>query len=283
MIKERIFRYGEHSQGTGILTLPDNLKDAPLVVLLNAGVLGRSEPYRLNVLAARSLAQIGYISLRVDLSGNGETPERKGMIERESVALDWHYIKKATIPLIGERKSIIMGLCSGADNGIKIAATDPTVIGLILLDAVSKQDNYFTIRTLVNKLTNTSKLKKIPQKISALFSRALTKETIVDAISVDDLRDEPSDLDLSRCFSRLAANNGRILAIFTSHAVAHYNQPGQFSRALNIKGLEAICQEFFWPEVQHIFPIQEHRDRLLATIVAWGDTNLHQFMSLKTT
>src|SRR6056297_2984484 len=129
-MKERVFRYGEHNRGIGILTLPQNHELSPIIIMLNAGLLHREEPYRLNVLAARLLANSGYICLRVDLSGKGDTPPRENLTNRESVALDWKCISEGLINQFGNRSLIILGLCSGADNGIKIAAQDPSIKGL---------------------------------------------------------------------------------------------------------------------------------------------------------
>ena len=140
MIGERIFTYGEHQHGIGVISEPEDTASSPVVVLLNAGLSHRAEPYRLNVLLGRQLASLGYIALRVDLSGKGDSPARETMSNRESVALDWSYMKKSLEKRYGPRSMLIFGLCSGADNGIKLCAQDSAIKGLILLDPVSRPD-----------------------------------------------------------------------------------------------------------------------------------------------
>jgi hypothetical protein len=279
-MKESAFRYGESNRGFGMIALPETVGEAPIVVMLNAGLLHREEPYRLNVLTCRRLAENGYICLRVDISGKGDTPARKGLINRDSVALDWQYIKSALKLQYGERNIIIMGLCSGADNGIKIAAQDRSVIGLILLDAVSKRDRGFRRRALMNNIANAHKWFELPKKILNRIKRAATgkDEMIANAIA---LRDEPNDQDLKQCFNNLVSSSGRVLAVFTSHALTHYNQKGQFSRAMEVKGLEKICDEVFWPNVQHLYPVQAHRDLLISTISDWCIKYYDRFISTK--
>jgi len=92
-VREHVFRYGDTKYGLGMVTIPDDMEGAPVVVLFNAGLLHRAEPYRMNVLVSRHLAQIGYITIRIDLSGKGDTPARSQTSNRESVALDWAFIK----------------------------------------------------------------------------------------------------------------------------------------------------------------------------------------------
>ena len=275
-MRERSFRYGENSRGLGMMTLPELTATAPVVVMLNAGLLHREEPYRLNVLASRRLAEIGYICVRADLSGKGDSPPRPGLINRESVALDWEYIKKALLQQFGPRNLIIMGLCSGADNGIKIAAQDTAVRGLVLMDAVSMQDLFFTLRAWRDKAMNPDNWINLPQKLARRIRR-LFPETENPFSNPTVLRDEPTAQDMRLCFSNLVTHNGRILAFFTSHALERYNQQGQFARALGMPGLGDICEEHFWPHVQHLYPVQTHRDQLLETIRAWGSKHLEHF------
>lgn len=268
-MKEQAFRYGESNRGVGMAALPSRMGDAPVVIMLNAGLLHRAEPYRLNVLTCRLLAEIGYLCIRVDISGKGDTPSRKGLINRDSVALDWHYIKKSVLNQFGERNLVIMGLCSGADNGIKIAAEDTSVKGLILLDAISKKDSGFNRRTALNNITNVNYLLNLPYRAVNKAYRIVNPGNVQRQQHPIDLRDAPTDHDMQQCFRNMVSLNGRILAVFTSHALNHYNQKGQFARAMGIDGLDEICEEIFWPHTMHLYPVQTHRDQLLHAIGDW--------------
>lgn len=276
-MKEEAFQYGENKRGFGVITLPNQTQSAPIVVYLNAGLLHREEPYRLNVLAARMLAELGYIGLRVDLSGKGDTPAREGLVNRESVATDWKFIKEALELRFGKRPIIIMGLCSGADNGIKIAAFDSSVTGLILLDPISPKDEGFKTRTLINKLTNPYKWLALPFILMRKLNNKLSNTEDNEETS---LRDEPTMEDMVACFRHLVAIQGRVIAFYTNHALTHYNQQGQFTRVMGIPGLDAICQEFYWPHIKHLYPVQTHREQLLAQIQQWGKENLAHFKSM---
>lgn len=280
MISEQVFTYGEHHQGIGVISEPADTSNSPVVILLNAGLSHRAEPYRLNVLIGRRLAASGYIALRVDLSGKGDSPARDTMSNRESVALDWSFIKAALEKRYGPRSLLIFGLCSGADNGIKLCAQDSAIKGLILLDPVPFQDAGFARRDFLRKIANPHKWLNIHNIVSRRLRRT-TGDGQSLLSSPMDLRDEPNAEDMARCFEGLVEKNGRTLAVFTSQAFYRYNKRGQFTRAMAIEGLEPIIEEVFWPDAKHIFPIEAHRNRLVETVATWADRELNHFKTLK--
>lgn len=279
MIREQVFTYGEHQHGIGVLSEPGDTTDSPIVVLLNAGLSHRAEPYRLNVLLARELAEKGYIAVRVDLSGKGDSPARSTLTNRESVALDWSFIKMSLEKLYGSRTLLIFGLCSGADNGIKICADDPMVKGLILLDPVSRQDSGFRKRDFINKITNPYKWMRLHRILLRRLGKKKSGENSLLS-SPMDLRDEPNSQDMDRCFEGLVHKSGRVLAVFTSQALYHYNSEGQFAGAMGVDGLESIVEEVFWPNAKHIFPIEAHRNRLIEKAADWAAEHLEHFKRL---
>lgn len=280
MIKEQIFTYGEHQHGIGVISEPEDTTNSPIVVLLNAGLSHRAEPYRLNVLLGRQLATLGYIALRVDLSGKGDSPARETMSNRESVALDWSFMKKSLEKLYGPRVLLIFGLCSGADNGIKLCAQDKSIKGLILLDPVSRQDAGFGKRDFIRKITNPSKWVNIHRIVSRRIKQNTSGESSLLS-SPMDLRDEPNEDDMEKCFEGLVKKDGRVLAVFTSQTLYHYNKCGQFVSAMGVDGLEPIIEEVFWPNAKHIYPIEVHRNRLIETVSDWAGRQLEHLQALK--
>lgn len=274
-MNEQVFRYGETGQGFGISCLPDEMDGAPVVVFLNAGLLHRAEPYRLNVLVSRALANLGYICIRVDLAGKGDSPERPETINRESVAIDWSFISKSIEKQFGERKVLILGLCSGADNAIKLTAEDSNIRGLVLLDPISAKDTNFKRRQLLLKLSNIHTWRRQFRKLIAIGSLLTGRKKSSDKAFY--LRDAPTEADVKSCFEAVIERNGRVLAVFTSLALPYYNDSGQFVRSLDLNGLDRCCTEIFWPQMGHLFPVQHHRDLLVKTITKWAAENLHHF------
>lgn len=267
--REEVLRYGEHQRGFGILTLPSKPVDAPILVIFNAGLLHRTEPYRLNVMVARALADLGITTLRVDLSGKGDAPVREGLVNRESVAADWRGIRQALLNRLGVNTTfILMGLCSGADNAIKLSVGDESVLGLVLIDAESPKDDGFAVRKLVRKITDRNFLLSLPVKlIKRLFRIIMRQEHGKEELI--SLRDAPTSEDLVASMQQMVKKNGRILAVFTNFACHYYNLQGQFVKALDIDGLDKICRERMWFDATHILPVTEHRERFLSELKTW--------------
>jgi pimeloyl-ACP methyl ester carboxylesterase len=243
--------------------------------MLNAGLLHRAEPYRLNVLAARRLAAIGYLCVRVDLSGKGDTPPRESLTNRESVALDWKFLCEALESQFGPRPLLILGLCSGADNGIKLSALDLRIRGLILLDARSPPDRGFRYRFLMSRVWDWHRW----ARLSARLLRHFCLGTAAPAGTSSDfnLRDLPQPDDLDRCIKNLIENDGRLLMFFTRYADDYYNREGQFVKSLGVPGLRKICREHYWPDAQHLYSVEAHRQRLLSVIEGWATDHFTHF------
>ena len=95
-------------------------------LLINAGVLHRIGPHRLNVKIARSLAQGGVASLRFDLSGRGDSRATAGTNSYSEQAV---HDLRAAMDFVqrngGPRRFIVFGICSGAVNAFQIAVADP--------------------------------------------------------------------------------------------------------------------------------------------------------------
>jgi len=269
-MREEIMRYGANGDAFGILTLPERSSQLPIVVMFNAGLLHRSEPYRLNVLAARALCDLGVMSLRVDLAGKGDSPARTGCTNRESVAMDWAAIRQSLCARFGDDQTfILMGLCSGADNAIKLGRDDAQVAGLILIDPVALKDRFFLWRKIWRKLSDPRVLRQLPAKLLARLSRLLPAKSVNMAAEKLSLRDEPTPDDIRECIRRLVSCRGHIFAVFTSFASGYYNKKGQFAQALNIAGAEDICNEEMWFDATHLLSVHAHRERFVNALVAW--------------
>jgi len=81
MMKETVYQFGPNNSLTGILSQPDEsvrVADAPVALILNAGIVHSIGPFRLHVDIARSLAEAGFSSFRIDLSGLGDSETRTG-------------------------------------------------------------------------------------------------------------------------------------------------------------------------------------------------------------
>jgi len=87
-MREEAIHFGASKSLVGIVTDPAEDGGArPAVILLNSGIFHRVGPNRLYVTLARRLALAGFVTLRFDLSGIGDSVIRRDNVpfERSSV------------------------------------------------------------------------------------------------------------------------------------------------------------------------------------------------------
>ena len=80
-MNETVCQFGPDQGLTGILTQPSDsvrVTDAPVALIFNAGIVHNIGPFRLHVDIARMLAAAGFSSLRIDVSGLGDSKTRTG-------------------------------------------------------------------------------------------------------------------------------------------------------------------------------------------------------------
>ena len=265
---EEPLQFGEGGRLFGILTLPSvplhDLQQRPVFVFFNAGLLHRVGPHRLYVHLARDLARMGFSSLRVDLAGKGDSPAQPGLASQPSAAADYAEIVRVLESRLGPGPRVLAGLCSGADNAIRLSPRDPRVVGLLLLDPVCSPDAGFGTRAFILRYTNAARY------VAWLKRRLAQPEGIQERVDLMAVRDVPTPEQLRSAFESVRERNGRVLSVFTQYALEFYNQAGQLGRVLGVEGYERFCTELFWPQAEHTYTLDLHRRRLTELIRTWA-------------
>jgi len=275
VLTEEPLQFGEGGRLFGVLTLPSvpprNAQALPVFVFLNAGLLHRVGPYRLYVRLVRNLAQMGFSSLRVDLAGRGDSPERFGLTNQQSVAADYEEIVGVLESRLGRLRLVLGGLCSAADDAIRLARADQRVIGMLLLDPVCSLDDGFRARAVIMKYTNPARylvwLKRRLNLLATLPGENWNDSEMIDPLT---LRDAPTGEQLRAAFEAICERRGRVLSVFTQYAAQYYNQLGQLGRTLDVVGYQRFCTEIFWPQMAHTYTLELHRRRLIEEIKNWA-------------
>jgi hypothetical protein len=270
-MKEEAIQFGTGGRLLGIVTHPASpaAPSAPIVVLLNSGLLHRVGPGRLHVRLARQLAALGFTTFRIDLAGKGDSVKRDGLSNQESVAADYAEIITALETRFGKRKRLLAGICSGADNAVRLAIGDSEVTGVVLLDPIAFEDRGFRVRRLALKYTDR---RRYVNRLRRIFLRDKPPARSDGPANALDLRDLPTQEQVRASVAAVHARGGRTLCVFTNYAsgLEYYIQRGQFVRWLG--GGDAVRRsvtELFWPDTEHTYKLDHHAKRLIETIARW--------------
>lgn len=105
------------------------------VLLMNAGLIHHVGPNRLYVKIARMLAEMGYVVLRFDFSGIGDSgPRHDKLPANESVIQEAAQIMDEVEKKKGVKQFVLIGLCAGAANAFRMATIDRRVNSVILIN-----------------------------------------------------------------------------------------------------------------------------------------------------
>lgn len=268
-MRERPIYFGPQSNLLGLLTLPDEPRHgAPAVILLNAGLLHRVGPNRLNVDVARRLADLGFSCLRFDMSGVGdsELPGGGNLLDIERSRQDVIEAMDTLSAQFGTQEFVVMGLCTGAFNAFRAALVDERVIGCALLDGYSyptrrSQAQHYALRAFQLDRWVRYVKRKLGKGVPATTGVAgdvivFENEVVAKERFGDELR-------------TLAQRGTRLLLVFTGLGPLSYYYERQIYDAFPDVGLEQVSTVRFYPKADHTFTLPGNRARLINDVEQW--------------
>jgi pimeloyl-ACP methyl ester carboxylesterase len=134
-MREDACLFGKSRSLVGVVTEPPETTQArrlPAFIILNSGIVHRVGLNRLHVKLARNLAAMGFAVMRFDFSGIGDSQVRTDNLPFFKSALD--ETREAMDFLVTTRgiaRFILIGICSSAAVSLRIAATEPRVVGAV--------------------------------------------------------------------------------------------------------------------------------------------------------
>jgi pimeloyl-ACP methyl ester carboxylesterase len=265
--RESVLALGEDRNLLAIATAPAKVVATnPTIIMLNAGVLHRVGPHRLHVVLARTLASLGFATCRVDLSGIGDS---RGIANnrsfRESAVADTQALIDHLVASTGASRFVIFGLCSGADNALAAAHTDPRIDGLVLLDPPA----YTTLRAIVRKFLGRAARSNPLLLGTAMVASAarLVARRMGRRRPVVSGRQLPAPHAYRKQLTALLARRKRILCVYSGALRERYNHKDQLFE-LFPELRQRLTVEYF-AEADHIFTELAVRQRLIETVAAW--------------
>jgi len=266
--------FGPERNLLGILTSPrEPAACGPVAcLLLNVGVTHRIGPRRLNVKLARRLAARGIPSLRLDLSGIGDSAAANSRTSfREQSIRDLQAAMDQIESTTGIRRFVVLGICSGAANGYWLALTDKRVVGLLMFDGFT----YPTTKTQFihdwHRLRTTSPktvVLKVVRRLKRLFgiSTEASPASIFNAVSDASL---PTRTEFGAALASLVDRGVALYLIYSGSLLVHHNYHGQLSDALGNPAFLNRIRYDYMPDVDHIPTPLTAQATFLSTVCDW--------------
>jgi dienelactone hydrolase len=259
--------FGSERHLVGTLALPSGTPAAAAFVLLNAGVVHRIGPHRINVKLARHLASQGFASLRFDLSGQGDSrvSSASGDFREQAVAdiraaMD-HLERTADV-----HRFVIAGICSGADNGLAVAAADPRVVGLCMLDGYA----YPTPKTRWVRYRRRLGGPLVSAVWPWIKRRLAAARTSPGDMAADGGRPHPRREDYARTMQALSDRGVQVCAVFSGSMLPQYNYDEQFREAFAGHGFATQVRSEYCPTIDHtVTPLAAQR-QLIELVGDWA-------------
>jgi alpha-beta hydrolase superfamily lysophospholipase len=276
-VREQVLLLGPRKSLLGILAqcAPCAADTArPAIVILNAGIVHRVGPSRMHVALARRLAAVGYAAVRFDLSGIGDSERRPDALTPLDAALA--DIREALDSLESGhqlRRAVLVGLCSGADQAVIYAGSDPRVVGVVLVDPHIPRTRQYYVHYYGSRLFRLSSwlgilLGKHPMW-RARREGGVAADTRPDQNVVRELSSHEVRSFLEQAYRRTLETGTQFLAVFTGGLEAQHCYREQLLDAFpRLRFGDRLRLEYF-KEADHMFQSEAERGRLIESIVNW--------------
>ncbi len=274
-MQEIICQFGDEQNLFGILTQPDpevSVTNAPIAIILNAGIVHRMGPFRLHVDLARQLAARGFKTLRMDLSGLGDSRPRSGKLGSQQsralvdVADAMDHLEATT----GTKKFVVLGLCSGAFNAHQVSVNDSRIVGSVFMDGIVFRTFGFYVRWYMSRLFNLRYWKNFLMR--RLSNTSETKESEGETLAEGEFFGDDLDRDLVIEDLKGMLDRGvRMLFLYTD-GYDDICGRAQFKEMYGLRPNQGQLQVEYYPKSEHTFRLIENRQAACDRVTGWFES-----------
>ena len=252
MMHEQAFRFGRARHLVGIAGLPGLVAhDAHAhdvgVIMLNAGLVHRIGPFRLNVETSRRLNASGYPTLRFDLSTIGDsTGSGESLSRKQQICADVDDAMSLLTQQSGCKRFVVMGLCSGAHNAHTVACQNPKVVGTIYLDGYAYRTFGYRVRRYAPKLLDPALWRR--------FVRRTPKQAHAPSMAEPIFSVTPApQAEVRADLAGLLERGLKLCFIYTGGLSNFFNHPRQFRECFGRLVESPAVTTRFLKEIDHTY------------------------------
>ncbi|MCO5119230.1 MAG: hypothetical protein M9951_06305 [Burkholderiaceae bacterium] len=272
-MNERTLQFGPSRELVGTLCAPASGAGPASgtttgLLLLNAGIVHRIGPHRINVRLAREAATRGIPSLRFDLAGRGDSsPAAPGLSYDEQAVADIGQAV-ATLCRYGRCDRVMLfGICSGADDGLSAAMVEHRIVSLVMFDPPIYPDLRWRARAYAGKLRKFG-LRGGLERLLAI-RRTLAGVDVGDGDNYG--RDVPPLPVYAARLLELVNRGVGVRLVYSGSSCDDTDFRTQCRRVLGHAGLAGRMETEFLPDVDHVVSTRESQEILVARMHAWMD------------
>jgi dienelactone hydrolase len=254
-----------------VLSEPNHATPNDVAILLfNVGLNHHVGPQRLNVELARQLAERGYVALRFDLSGLGDSEPRKDTrSDEERAVLDLQEAMDFVCARRSIDKFVVIGLCSGVDPAHTLAVCDPRIKGAVFIDGYAYTTPEYYLREAVDRASRVffaaNYRRWFRRRIWALFDeRAVPKDG--DEVIFD--RTFPPLPQFKQDLATMLERGVEVLFLYTRQAY-FFNHRNQFTAMIGASAIPHGVEVEHQLGADHVFTSSLERARGIRRMVDW--------------
>jgi pimeloyl-ACP methyl ester carboxylesterase len=276
-MREKALLFGDEKSLVGVVTDADPAitPRGRGVIILNAGVLHRVGPNRVHVKLARTLAASGFVVLRFDFSGIGDSGRAVG-----SEAFVQRAVREAMQAMDVLRQShgisefVVAGICAGADYGLQVASRDPRVVGAVLIDGYNLTSLGMALYFYRWKLVNPWSW------IRFLAGRSLTWSAVRNVTmnpgatrAVRAAADSmlPTPTEFVGQIRSLTERGAELLLFYTGESPSYYNYRRLLRRSMGSWPFKQRVSVEHMADSDHVFTLRQNRERLVELVCRWAE------------
>ncbi len=265
-MKERALQFGPDRRLIGILSLPDiSDPSRPAILIPNTGVEHRVGPNRLHIQLARAFARLGFVTLRMDISGMGDSGLPADGSRGDAVA-DLRAAMDQLERMGLAKRFAAVGLCSGGNDAHQLARADERIVGAAFIDHYQYRTMRAALRHLMQKLSEPRRVLNFIRRKWNELSGKPPAEFDPELLSFFEQPAREAFLaDLERFMHRRVA----LFFLYTGENQNEYNYPSQLYDVFPALRGYPLHTLHYVPRCDHTFTHVQMRAELIAALELW--------------
>lgn len=272
-MSERAITFGPSGSLVGVLGEPERStrRDVPAVLLWNVGINHHVGPSRIWVDLSRRLVRAGFVVLRFDLSGLGDSePRQGGSSEGERALADVRDAMDTVTKHTGIRTFAVTGFCSGVDSAHAITFLDDRVVGAAFIEGYTYPTMLHRVRQPFKVLRQRRWERWLKRRIPSLAGGRGNARDVAAGEPIF-VREYPTEERFKDDVRAMLDRKKHLLFVYAAGTRDHYSYKSQILDILGrFRGRNV--EVAYLKRADHVFSRHEDRLALLDRMTVFFDT-----------